>query len=515
MAELDRLSKENRNRLSDKDRKTLDSARSAIEMKKRVQEDASKRGKTKVAKNLQSQIDRAIVRFNKNIVKYRKIAVSKPIPKSAKQKDIDEDIAGRARPVPVIKSPAGPSKRRPTGAEREAERKKREAARRRQGMEIFADPSGLESGRGLKPKPKPKVKLKRSRLSAVQREAEERERDKARRRQGMEIFADPSGLESGRGIEPKKKKGKPRVGTPAFAYQERYPYRGGGRRGPTITWGRFPKEDAAERKAEAAKKKADAAKKKADAAKRKADAAKRKADAAKKKEGKPRVGTPAFAYQERVKVPGGGQRGRTITWGRFPQEDGAERKPEVVVKTKPKPRPEPKPRPQPEPRPEPKPEPKPRPQPRPQPEPRPEPKPKPKPKPRPESKPPDPKRKPTRQERFPSRADPEKGIGALKRIQTTKKKVEEDEKPGWMPWNWIRIKGDPHEAGPGLRVYKTPLGEIEVDSRDEDDEFVGMNQKGGQIKKSVKKAKAKSRKTKAKTRKRASLRGSRKELRGG
>jgi len=107
---------------------------------------------------------------------------------------------------------------------------------------------------------------------------------------------------------------------------------------------------------------------------------------------------------------------------------------------------------------------------------------------------------------------------AGKRIKTTqksKKKVKEDEKPGWMPWNWIRIKGDPHEAGPGLRVYKTPLGEIEVDTSDEDDEFVGMNKKGGQIKKSVKKAKAKPHKAKTKTRRRAALRGGRAELRGG
>ena len=65
------------------------------------------------------------------------------------QRDIDEDVAGRDRPVPVIKSPAGPSRRRPTQAEREKERKKREAARRRQTMEIGADPSGLESGRGM------------------------------------------------------------------------------------------------------------------------------------------------------------------------------------------------------------------------------------------------------------------------------------------------------------------------------------------------------------------------------
>ena len=69
MAELLRLSKKNRERLSAKDRKALDSARSAIEMKIKVQKDASKGGKTQIAKNLQSQIDRAISRFNKNITK--------------------------------------------------------------------------------------------------------------------------------------------------------------------------------------------------------------------------------------------------------------------------------------------------------------------------------------------------------------------------------------------------------------------------------------------------------------
>ena len=103
-------------------------------------------------------------------------------------------------------------------------------------------------------------------------------------------------------------------------------------------------------------------------------------------------------------------------------------------------------------------------------------------------------------------------------MPSEKKREKEDEKPGWMPWNWIRIKGPPHKEGPALRVYKTPLGELEVDTSDEamDTSYPGDEYKhGGRIKKSVKKAKAKSRKTKAKTRKRASLRGSRKELRGG
>ena len=113
------------------------------------------------------------------------------------QRDIDEDVAGRGRPAPVIKSPTDPSKRRPTQAERENERKKREAARRRQTMEIFADPSGLESGRGM-PKKKKKVQ-------------------------------------------------KPKIGTPSFAYQERVPVKGGGRRGRTVTWdaGKLTKKDLA------------------------------------------------------------------------------------------------------------------------------------------------------------------------------------------------------------------------------------------------------------------------------
>ena len=79
MAELLSLSKKNKRRLSQKDQKALDSARSAIEAKIRVQKDASNRGDTKVAKNLQSQINKAISRFNKNIVKYRKTAAQVPV----------------------------------------------------------------------------------------------------------------------------------------------------------------------------------------------------------------------------------------------------------------------------------------------------------------------------------------------------------------------------------------------------------------------------------------------------
>ena len=216
MAELLRLSKENRKNLSAKDRKALDSARSEIEMKIKVQKDASNRGKTKVAKNLQSQINRAISRFNKNITKYRKIATT-----VSPAKDIDEDVAGRDRPVPVIKSPTDSSSRRPTQAEREKERKKREAARRKKSMQTVlgdVDPSRYKDWK----KPKAKAKTKPSRLSAAEREKERKKREAARRKQTMEIGADPSGLESGRGMPKKKKKvQKPKVGTPAFSYGAR------------------------------------------------------------------------------------------------------------------------------------------------------------------------------------------------------------------------------------------------------------------------------------------------------
>ena len=216
MAELLRLSKENRKNLSAKDRKALDSARSEIEMKIKVQKDASNRGKTKVAKNLQSQINRAISRFNKNITKYRKIATT-----VSPAKDIDEDVAGRDRPVPVIKSPTDSSSRRPTQAEREKERKKREAARRKKSMQTVlgdVDPSRYKDWK----KPKAKAKTKPSRLSAAEREKERKKREAARRKQTMEIGADLSGLESGRGMPKKKKKvQKPKVGTPAFSYGAR------------------------------------------------------------------------------------------------------------------------------------------------------------------------------------------------------------------------------------------------------------------------------------------------------
>ena len=75
----------------------------------------------------------------------------------------------------------------------------------------------------------------------------------------------------------------------------------------------------------------------------------------------------------------------------------------------------------------------------------------------------------------------------------------------------------------GIRKIDLPLfGEVEFKSRsedypdkDRDEGGVTHGKKGGQVKKGVKKAKAKPRKAKAKTRKRAALRGFRAELRGG
>ena len=83
------------------------------------------------------------------------------------------------------------------------------------------------------------------------------------------------------------------------------------------------------------------------------------------------------------------------------------------------------------------------------------------------------------------------------------KRVER--KPGLMPWNWIKLTG-PRGQTPGLHRYDTPFGEIEVDTSDEAfDHYKELREmgvevkKGGQIKKSVKKVKA--RKGKSKVRK--------------
>ena len=74
------------------------------------------------------------------------------------------------------------------------------------------------------------------------------------------------------------------------------------------------------------------------------------------------------------------------------------------------------------------------------------------------------------------------------------------EKAGLMPWNWKQLTG-PEDRSPGKRTYETPFGDLEVDSS-VDTSYPGDEyKKGGRLKKSVKKAKAKPRKAKAKTRK--------------
>ena len=100
-------------------------------------------------------------------------------------------------------------------------------------------------------------------------------------------------------------------------------------------------------------------------------------------------------------------------------------------------------------------------------------------------------------------------------------KVAKEKEPGFMPWNWIKKSGPPKEAGeyaPGIRVYKTPWGDLTVDSSPEafdfDPDNVITDKKGGQVGRSMKKAKPKGRSA-PKTRKRAALRGHRAELRGG
>ena len=125
---------------------------------------------------------------------------------------------------------------------------------------------------------------------------------------------------------------------------------------------------------------------------------------------------------------------------------------------------------------------------------------------------PKPKRKPTRQERFTSRADPDKGMaGAGRRIKTTKKtkkKVKETQRELKFWEGGVRYINLPEWLGGGR---------IKVDSSpDVFKEYETSGDKhGGQIKRSMKKPETKPRKAKAKTRKRASLRGGRAELRGG
>jgi len=492
MAELLRLSKKNRERLSAKDRKALDSARSAIEMKIKVQKDASKGGKTQIAKNLQSQINRAISRFNKNITKYRKIATT-----VSPAKDIDEDVAGRDRPVPVIKSPTDSSSRRPTQAEREKERKKREAARRKKSMQTVlgdVDPSRYKDWK----KPKAKAKTKPSRLSAAEREKERKKREAARRKQTMEIGADLSGLESGRGMPKKKKKvQKPKVGTPAFSY--------GARTGRGV-WdsGKLTKKDLANLVGQEA------------------------------------LDFPKSLPKSRRRGPLGDTSYAAIFGDVDPSRYKGWKKPEAeakppVVSKPPKPPAKPpvvsKP-PKPPAKPPvvskpPKPPAKPPVVSKP---------PKPPAKPPVVSKPPKPKRKPGRRERYPSRADPDLGIaGVSRRIKTTKKPVDKAKKTkkakelSGLEQFWEDVKKLPkylgtdllpervsgtEGMGPGKRKYKWDapfVGEVEFELDTTEKAMTEGRKKGGRIKKGVKKTKTR----KPKVRRRAALRGHRAERRGG
>ena len=383
MAELLRLSKKNRERLSAKDRKALDSARSAIEMKIKVQKDASKGGKTQIAKNLQSQIDRAISRFNKNITKYRKTAITVSPPK-----DIDEDVAGRDRP---IKSPA--------------------------------DPSGLESGRGM-PKKKKKVK-------------------------------------------------KTKVGTPAFSY--------GARTGRGV-WdsGKLTKKDLANLVGQEAldfPKSLPKSRRRGPLADTSYAAILGDVDPSRhkgwKKPKPPATSKPPVTSTPPAKPPATSTPPVTSTPPAKPP----------VVSDKPKP-----------------------------------------------------KRKPTRQERYPSRADPDLGIGGVsRRIKTTqnkngpKKKTKKAAELSGLEQFWKDVKdlpkyfgtdllpeqvSGPKDMRPGKRGYKWEapfVGEVEFELDTTEKAMTADRKKGGRIKKGVKKTKTR----KPKVRRRAALRGHRAERRGG
>ena len=71
--------------------------------------------------------------------------------------------------------------------------------------------------------------------------------------------------------------------------------------------------------------------------------------------------------------------------------------------------------------------------------------------------------------------------------------------PGWLPWNWIRIDAGPRDRTPWKRKYLTPLGEVEIDTEDafnfENPDNVTHGKKGGQVKKGLKKTKARKAKT--------------------
>ena len=86
-----------------------------------------------------------------------------------------------------------------------------------------------------------------------------------------------------------------------------------------------------------------------------------------------------------------------------------------------------------------------------------------------------------------SRAHLTKGIGTLKKIQTTQK----DQPP---EASWRQISG-PTDLSPAKRVYKTPFGDITVDSSPDVFKYeISGDKHGGQIKKSLKKDKVRGRK---------------------
>ena len=138
-------------------------------------------------------------------------------------------------------------------------------------------------------------------------------------------------------------------------------------------------------------------------------------------------------------------------------------------------------------------------------------------------KPPRPKRKPTPPSRHAeefvgtgpkSAVEPRHILKDEPEVKKEKKDVREQ-----YPTKGTRRALKPLEGG--VRYYTLPDwlggGRIKADStfREEEGDNVTHGKKGGQVKKGVKKAKAKPRKAKAKTRKRAALRGHRAELRGG
>ena len=115
--------------------------------------------------------------------------------------------------IPVIKSPARPSKRRPTGAERESGERQRDKARRDRATQTVlgdVDPSRYKGWK--KPKKEGDVDpsrykgWKKPSLSAAQRESGERQRDKARRDRATQTVlgdVDPSRYKGWKKPKPK------------------------------------------------------------------------------------------------------------------------------------------------------------------------------------------------------------------------------------------------------------------------------------------------------------------------